>query len=538
MLVQKRNGSTEPYDVEKIHKVIGWAVDGITGVSMSDLAMNTQLQVYDKIPAQTIHKIIIKAAADMIHEDTPNYQYVAARLLLYQLRRDVWGSHEPPRLLEHIKEAINVGVYDPAILDKYTESEIHKIGRRIKHDRDFIFTYAGVQTLMDKYLIKDRATDRIFETPQFAYMLIALWAFADYPPEKRFSYVIRAYNHFSEHKINLPTPIMSGVRTHTRQYTSCVLIDVDDTLNSIFSSTTAAGLYTARRAGIGLNMGRLRPMGEKIRSGEVISTGIIPFLKVMESTVKSCSQNGIRGGGATVTVPFWHPEIEDIMTLKDNAKPDDVSVRKLDYVISFSKLFYQRLIADEDITLFSPNEAPGLYELFGTPEFDALYEKYEGSRKLKYKKKIKARKLAEIFTNESIETGRIYWMNLDHVNSHSAWKSKINMTNLCCLAEDTKVDVIVNGTPVWGMSLGEVIQLINKDGAAVSVFSYNTATGESEYKEVLAGALTREDADLVEVSCDTSGVVIRCTPDHKVLTKSRGYVEAQHLLENDELVTQ
>lgn len=431
MKVTKRSGEIETYDVEKIHKVIGWAVDGISGVSLSDVAMNTSMQLYDGVPTTKIHEILIKSAADLISEDSPNYQYVAARLLSYHVNREVWGSHDPPRLYEHIKNCVAEGVYDDDILNHYSESEIHKLGRKIKHDRDLLFTYGGMQTLVDKYLIKNRNTGKIYETPQFAYMLIAMWAFRKYNSSDRFQRIVRAYNQFSEHKINLPTPVMCGVRTPTRQYSSCVLIDVDDSMESIFSSATAVGYYTARRAGIGLNMGRIRALGSPIRHGEVVHTGIVPFLKVMESTVKSCSQNGVRGGSATTNFPFWHYEIEDIMTLKDNSKPDDVSVRKLDYCVHFSKLFYERLINNEDITLFSPHEVPDLYEAFGTPEFDKLYQIYEGSRKLQFKKTMPARKIAEIFCRESIETGRIYLMNIDHVNSHSAWQSKVNMTNLC-----------------------------------------------------------------------------------------------------------
>ncbi len=431
--VTKRNNKQEEFDVDKIHKVIGWAIEGIQGVSLSDIAMNAALQLHDGIGTTDIHKIIIKSAADLISEEEPNYQYVAARLLLYSLRKDVWGCNEPPRLLEHVKQQVANGVYESFILENYSESEINKLGNKIKHDRDTRFTFAGLQTLVDKYLVKNRFTHKIYETPQFAYMMIAMTLFAKYSPETRTDYVLRCYDHLSKHKINLPTPIMSGVRTVQRQYASCCLIDIDDTMESIFvSGVPSVALYTGARSGIGLNMGRIRPIGEQIRQGEVVSTGNIPFLKVMESTVKSCSQNGIRGGGATVSYPFWHSEIMDILVLKNNAGTDDNRVRKLDYCIQFSRLFYERFKNNEDITLFSPNEAKGLYEAFGTPAFDALYIKHEANTKLKFRKKINARELAESFTKERLETGRYYLMNVDHVNTHSSWKETVHMTNLCC----------------------------------------------------------------------------------------------------------
>lgn len=429
--VIKRNGQKEEYNLEKIHKILGYATDGLENVSISDIEFNAQLSIKTGVSTKQIHSILIRSANDLISEDAPNYQYVAARLLLYSLRKDVWGESDPPRLYEHIQYCIKQKVYHPDILEKYSESEIHKINKFIVHSRDDNFTYCGLQQLVDKYLIKNRSNGKIYETPQFAYILIAMCAFQNYPKETRLEYIKKCYNYLSLHKISLPTPVMAGLRSLIKQYASCILINVDDTIPSIFSSMTAMGYYTAQRAGIGLNLGAMRPVGSKIRNGEVVHTGLIPFIKVFESTAKSCQQNGIRGGGGTVNIPCWHYEIEDILVLKNNAGTDDNRARKLDYCIQFSRIFYERLIKNEDITLLSPHECIGLYESFGSAEFDDLYVKYENDPKIKHKKTIKARQLFEIFSKERLETGRYYVFNIDHVNSHSAFNIPIQMTNLC-----------------------------------------------------------------------------------------------------------
>ena len=427
MNVTKRNGDVVEFDVEKIHKVLEWATENINGVSFSDIEMNANLSLYDKIPTSEIHQILIKSANDLISEAAPNYQYVAARLLNMQLRKDVWGvGDRSPNFHQFIAVRIDNGVYDPSILEKWSKEDVGNLESYINHYRDDLFTYAGLQQLIDKYLVKNRSTGEIFETPQFAYMLIAMCLFDDINEVKE------AYDTYSTFKINLPTPIMAGVRTTIKQFASCVLVDVEDDLDGIFSSLHAVGKYTARRAGIGLNMGRIRPINAPIRGGEVIHTGIIPYLKNFESAVKSTSQNGLRGGSATVHVPFWHYEIEDVLVLKNNAGTDDNRVRKLDYSIQFCKLFYERLVANEDITLFNPNEAKGLYEAFGDNEkFEELYKKYENARSIKFKKKISARKLCEIFARERLETGRIYSMNIDTANEHGSWDIPVKMSNLC-----------------------------------------------------------------------------------------------------------
>ena len=427
MQVTKSNGEKEAFSVEKIHKVVMWATKNINGVSFSDIEMNANLSLYDGINSAEIHMILINSANDLISTSSPNYQYVAARLLNMQLRKQVWGyGDQPTDFLMFLERNVDNGIYDPRILDKWNSDQVDLFGKYIDHSRDDKFTFAGLQQLIDKYLVKNRSNGCIYETPQFAYMSIAMCLFDTIEEVKK------AYDCYSTFKINLPTPIMAGVRTNIRQFASCVLVDVDDNLDGIFSSIHAVGKYTARRAGIGLNIGRMRPINSPIRGGEVIHTGLIPYLKNFESAVKSTSQNGLRGGSATVHVPFWHYEIEDIMVLKNNAGTDDNRVRKLDYSIQFCKIFYDRLIANEDITLFSPYETNGLYEAFGDNEkFEELYLKYERATSLKFKKKIPARKLAEIFARERLETGRIYSMNIDSANAHGSWSVPVYMSNLC-----------------------------------------------------------------------------------------------------------
>ena len=390
MNVVKRSGESVPYNVERIHRVVGWAVEGIKGVTVSDIEINASLQKRDGMSTREIHETLIDSAVNLISLNTPNYQYVASRLLSYQLRKDVWGGKNPPKLVDFINKNVHEhDVYDEDILMLYNDTEINKLDEYIDHDRDNLFTYAGMRQLCDKYLIQDRSTGVIYETPQFAYMIIAMVCFGKYKGAQRMSYVKRAYDYFSKFKINIPTPLMAGVRTKIRQYASCCLIDIDDTLPSIFSSSTAAGYATGSRYGIGLNIGRIRPINSPIRRGEVVHTGVIPFLKLMESTVKSCHQNGIRGGSATVNFPFWHYEVEDMIVLKNNSGTDDNRVRKLDYCIQFSELFYKRFLENGDITLFSPYEAKDLYDAFGHENFDELYEQYERKTSLKFKRLLK-----------------------------------------------------------------------------------------------------------------------------------------------------
>lgn len=429
--VRKRDGSLVPFSVDNINKVISWATDGLSGVNISDIEVNAKLNIADGISTKEIHKVLVESAANLFNEDAPNYQWVAGRLLNYQLRKDVWGGKNPPKLYDVITRNIERGVYHSEILEHYSKEEIDKLDEKINHDRDFLFSYSGVKQLCDKYLIQNRKTKEIYETPQFAYMCAAMISFQQYSKDKRLTYVKKAYDTYSKFKINLPTPQMAGIRSHIKQYASCCLIDVDDTKESIFSSNTAAGFATTMRYGIGLNFGRIRGIGTEINKGSVIHTGIIPFLKVFEATVKSCQQNGIRGGGATVNFPFWHYEIDDIIVLKNNGGTEDNRVRKMDYVIQFSKLFYERFMKNESITLFSPHEVPELMESFGMPEFDELYLKFEADKSIKYKRKIKASDFTSLFVKERTETGRIYVMNIDHCNEHGSFSDRISMTNLC-----------------------------------------------------------------------------------------------------------
>ncbi len=430
--IRKRDGRLVPLNIDKIHFVVEEAVEGLANVSASQIEMNANIQFYDGMSTQEIQEILIKSANDLISLDIPNYQYAAARLLLYPIYKEAFGHFKPITLQEMIDKNIKRGVYDPAILEKYSVEEIKTLDKYIKHQRDENFTYAGLRQIVDKYLCQDRSSGEIFESPQFMYMMIAATLFANYPEKNRLNYVRRYYDATSLFKINIPTPVMAGVRTPVRQFASCVLVDSDDTLDSIFASDMSIGRYTAQRAGIGINAGRIRAINSKIRGGEVAHTGIIPFLKKFESTVRCCTQNGVRGGSATTHFPIWHLEIEDILVLKNNKGTEDNRVRKLDYSIQINKLMYERLLKNEDITLFSPHDVPDLYEAFFTDQelFQELYEKYERKTSIR-KNKIPAMTLFSSLIKERAETGRIYIMNVDHCNTHSSFKDTVYMSNLC-----------------------------------------------------------------------------------------------------------
>ena len=429
--VVKRNGKTEPLDLNKLHVMVEESCKDLAGVSASQVEMQSGIQFYDGITTAEIQEILIRSASDLIDLEHPNYQFVAARLLLFATRKQLYGRmHEVPTLKDHVERCVDKGVYDAEILNLYTEEEFDKLQSFIDHHRDYLFTYAGLRQVVDKYLVQDRSTGALYETPQFMYLLIAATIFSKYPKETRLDYVKRYYDAISKHKINIPTPIMAGVRTPLRQFASCVLVDVDDTLDSIFTSDMAIGRYVAQRAGIGINAGRIRGINAKIRGGEVQHTGVVPFLKKFEATVRCCTQNGIRGGSATVHFPIWHQEIEDIIVLKNNKGTEDNRVRKLDYSIQISKLFYERFIQNGEISLFSPHDVPGLYDAFGTDRFDELYVGYERDTSVP-RKTIGAQELILDLLKERAETGRVYIMNIDHCNSHSSFKDKVNMSNLC-----------------------------------------------------------------------------------------------------------
>ena len=429
--VKKRNGSIEPLNLEKLHRMVESACKGLSGVSASQVEIQSGIQFYNGISTDEIQKILVRSASDLIDLDHPNYQFVAARLLLSGLRKQLIGGRwDHPTLLDQIKKCVDLGVYDGDVLKNYTEEELNTIGEWVDHDRDLLFTYAGLRQVVDKYLVQDRSSGEIYETPQFMYIMIAITIFANYSKDSRLSYIRNYYNAISKHKLNIPTPIMGGVRTPLRQFASCVLVDVDDTLDSIFSSDMAIGKYVAQRAGIGINAGRIRGINAKIRGGEVQHTGVVPFLKKFEATVRCCTQNGIRGGSATVHFPIWHQEIQDIIVLKNNKGTEDNRVRKLDYSIQLSKLFYERFIENKEITLFSPHNVPNLYDSFGTELFDELYCTYESDESIP-KVRIGAQELFLNLLKERAETGRIYLMNIDHCNTHSSFKDKVSMSNLC-----------------------------------------------------------------------------------------------------------
>jgi ribonucleoside-diphosphate reductase alpha chain len=524
LLVKKRNGKMEEFDAEKVNKVLEWACEGVSDVSPSDVAMNAKLSISNKIKTKDIQEVLIQSAYNLISEDAPNYQFVAARLRLYALRKEVWGGNLPPRLLDHLKK--NKKVYDDVLLESYSESEIHKIDKMINHDRDFRFTHAGIQQMIEKYLICDRSTKKIFETPQFAFMLIPMVLYAG--REDRMELIKQAYNYISKFKINLPTPVLSGVRSRTKYYSSCVLIDCGDSLDSIFTSSMVAGKYTARRSGIGINMGRIRAKNCPIRDSEVISTGIVPFLRVMESTVKSTSQNGTRGGGATVSVPWWHYEIENVVVLKNNRGTDDNRVKKLDYCIQLDKTFFDRVKNDEDVTLVCPHESD-LYQYWGSKEFTQKYEEVEG-KSLRLTKTVKARDLLFLIAKERLETGRIYIMFMDSCNQ-SSWDELIQMTNLCCLSGDTEVDVVVDNS-LMKVKMSEFVEIFpNYTDVRISSNDGKSVT----FDKVLAVQKTKSNSKVIKITDSESGRSLRCTADHRIFTKNRGYVEAGNLLVTDEL---
>ena len=433
MEVIKRNGEKSKLDAEKINRVLIWATENISGVSASDVAMNAHIQFYQGIKTTEIHNVLIQSAVDLISEKTPNYQYVAANLLNYLLRKEaleVNGENLPP-LIDIVNRNVNFGFYDQIILDKYTESEFGELNLYMRHNRDYEFTYAGIQQLIDKYLVKDRTTGKSYETPQYAFMLIAMTVFMDHEPNEKLFHIKELYDLISLKKISLPTPVMAGIRTPNRQYSSCTLIEIGDSLKSIFHGDVAIGEYVARRAGIGINAGSIRAQGSKVRSGEVVHTGVIPFFRKFQSTLHSCSQGGIRKGSATLYFPWWHKEIEDVLVLKNNKGTDDNRVRHIDYAIQFDKMFYKRFIENGEISLFSPNDVPGLYEAFGyNDQFEELYVKYEKNKKI-VRKTVKARDLMNTFAQERIGTGRMYVHNIDNTNTNSPFKDKIRMSNLC-----------------------------------------------------------------------------------------------------------
>ena len=433
--VTKRDGRLENIDLDKIHRVVTWAAEGLQNVSVSQVELKSHIQFYNGIRTDDIHETIIKAAADLISQDTPDYQYLAARLAIFHLRKIAYGEFEPPHLYDHVKKLTEAGKYDRHIIADYSREEFDELNAYIDHSRDMTFSYAAVKQLEGKYLVQNRVTRQIYETPQFLYILVAMCLFSKYPKETRLDYVKRFYDAVSTFKVSLPTPIMSGVRTPTRQFSSCVLIECDDSLDSINATTSAIVKYVSQRAGIGINAGRIRGLGSEIRGGEAQHTGCIPFFKMFQAAVKSCSQGGVRGGAATLFYPLWHIEAESLLVLKNNRGVEDNRIRQLDYGVQINRLLYTRLIKGGNITLFSPNEVPGLYDAFfaDQDEFERLYTKYEQDPNIR-KRTLSATDLFSTLMQERAGTGRIYIQNVDHCNTHSPFDPRVapvHQSNLC-----------------------------------------------------------------------------------------------------------
>ncbi len=436
MQVRKRDGTLEDLNIDKLHKVVMYACEDISGVSASEVEIHSQIQFSNGISSSDIQETLIKSAADLISEESPNYQYVAGRLINYHLRKQVYGEFEPPCLCDIIQKNADAGFYDPEFLELYTKEEINQLQEYIDHNRDEVLTYAAMEQFRGKYLVQNRATGEIFETPQVAYMMIAATLFSKYPSETRMQYVKAYYDAISSFKISLPTPVMAGVRTPQRQFSSCVLIETDDSLDSINATSSSIVKYVSQKAGIGIGAGSIRAVGSAIRKGDATHTGVIPFYKMFQSAVKSCSQGGVRGGAATLYYPIWHLEVEDLLVLKNNKGTEDNRVRHMDYGVQFNKLMYERLISGGDITLFSPSDVPGLYDAFFNDQdlFKELYETAERNTRLR-KKTIKAIELFSMFVQERKDTGRLYLMNVDHANTHGSFLedvAPIKQSNLCC----------------------------------------------------------------------------------------------------------
>ncbi|EKJ1925256.1 ribonucleoside-diphosphate reductase subunit alpha, partial [Salmonella enterica] len=435
LLVTKRDGRTERINLDKIHRVLDWAAEGLNNVSVSQVELRSHIQFYDGIKTSDIHETIIKAAADLISRDAPDYQYLAARLAIFHLRKKAFGQFEPPALYHHVVKMVELGKYDNHLLEDYTEEEFKQMDSFIVHDRDMTFSYAAVKQLEGKYLVQNRVTGEIYESAQFLYILVAACLFSNYPRETRLDYVKRFYDAVSTFKISLPTPIMSGVRTPTRQFSSCVLIECGDSLDSINATSSAIVKYVSQRAGIGINAGRIRALGSPIRGGEAFHTGCIPFYKHFQTAVKSCSQGGVRGGAATLFYPMWHLEVESLLVLKNNRGVEGNRVRHMDYGVQINKLMYTRLLKGGDITLFSPSDVPGLYDAFfaDQDEFERLYVKYEHDDSIR-KQRVKAVELFSLMMQERASTGRIYIQNVDHCNTHSPFDpvvAPVRQSNLC-----------------------------------------------------------------------------------------------------------
>jgi ribonucleoside-diphosphate reductase alpha chain len=503
ILVQKRDGRLEKIDLDKIHRVIEWAAEGLDNVSVSQVEISSHIQFYDKITTKSIHETIIKSAADLISAATPDYQYLAARLAIFHLRKIAFGQFEPPHLFDHVAKLTQEGRYDKHILQDFSKEEFDILNDYIDHNRDLSFAYAAVKQMEGKYLVQDRVSKQVFESPQFLYMLVGMCLFARYDKQydkaARLDYIKRFYDTTSTFKISLPTPIMSGVRTPSRQFSSCVLIECDDSLDSINATTSAIVRYVSQRAGIGVNAGRIRALGSPIRGGEAQHTGCIPFYKLFQTAVKCCSQGGVRGGAATLFYPIWHLEVENLLVLKNNRGVEDNRVRHMDYGVQINKTIYQRLIKNQNVTLFSPSDVPGLYDAFfaDQAEFERLYEQYEQDASIR-KRSVPAQELFSLMIQERASTGRIYVQNVDHCNTHSPFDpsvAPIRQSNLCMeIALPTQPLDNINDESgeialctLSGINLGEINQLEDiKEPAELIVRALDALLDYQDYPVIAA----------------------------------------------------
>ena len=503
ILVQKRDGRLEKIDLDKIHRVIEWAAEGLDNVSVSQVEISSHIQFYDKITTKSIHETIIKSAADLISAATPDYQYLAARLAIFHLRKIAFGQFEPPHLFDHVTKLTQEGRYDAHILQDFSKEEFDILNDYIDHNRDLSFAYAAVKQMEGKYLVQDRVSKQVFESPQFLYMLVGMCLFASYDKQydkaARLDYIKRFYDTTSTFKISLPTPIMSGVRTPSRQFSSCVLIECDDSLDSINATTSAIVRYVSQRAGIGVNAGRIRALGSPIRGGEAQHTGCIPFYKLFQTAVKCCSQGGVRGGAATLFYPIWHLEVENLLVLKNNRGVEDNRVRHMDYGVQINKTIYQRLIKNQNVTLFSPSDVPGLYDAFfaDQAEFERLYEQYEQDESIR-KRSVPAQELFSLMMQERASTGRIYLQNVDHCNTHSPFDpsvAPIRQSNLCMeIALPTQPLDNINDESgeialctLSGINLGEINQLEDiKEPAELIVRALDALLDYQDYPVIAA----------------------------------------------------
>ncbi len=530
--IVKRNGHKESFDYKKIEKVIHWAVKGIENVNAEELLAGAKITFFNGITTKEIHQAVIETAVNFITVEKPNYQYVASRLLNYSLRKSVWGGKHAPRLLDMIKDNLARGFYDKFLIEKYSVKEINKISEFIDHERDFSFTHGGLRQLIDKYLVQDRQTKEVFETPQFVYVLVAMTLFAD-EKKNRMEWIKKAYDYFSTFKINLATPVIAGCRTPLRSYASCALFNVGDSLDSIGTHDYLFKKASAARYGLGLNISAMRPVGAKIRHGDVLHTGLVPYLKNFEAGILSSHQNGLRGSSGTVFINFWHYEVEEVCGLKNNALPDDKAVRFLDYCVCMSGLFLDRVKNNEEITLFNPHEVPDLLEKFGTREWNDLYVKREGDETIKMKKKISARKLMGVIAKQRLETGRIYVMFADNANQHGSFKETVQQSNLC-VTGDTVIGVYQPDGLMKNIRIDSLSAYdFSKD--FVYVLARDFETGLDGFHKINNFAQTGNAIEVIEIS-DESGRVLRCTPEHEIFTQNRGYVKAEALQAQDILV--